>query len=224
MNLLLVTVGTSAIENCELGRAPDGRDNAALQADIQRYMRDPYKRPERWAKLADDIFKAHQRYWDMPDDYTGNKLNFKQTSAELTSTVLLLRREALLPVHLALLSSDTEECWFAAKINERVLQYIYRKKVDEIRVEAVRVPKLDLEFHHTTQSLAEVVSAKRESGRDQVIVNFTGGYKGTVPSITYLALEGRWLLYYQHESQKRGVYLQYKAGRLVESEQGWRLT
>jgi len=215
MNLLFVTVGTSAIENQEVGQAPDRQDNKLLLAEIVRYNRSTSRTRERWPKLFSDLVEAHKRYWDgMDGSYTFNPDNRKQTSAELSSTMALLHdfkaKGIQPPDKLVLLASDTEEGEFAAQVNEAT----FRALLPWISLAVTRVKNLDERFSDFSQSIGQSVNEYRESGADNVVFNITGGYKGAIPAITALAISGGWTLYYQHERSGDGAYLRVEGAGL----------
>jgi len=214
MNLLFVTVGTSALDNPEVGQAPDRRDNKTLRGDLDRYRRSADKSLERWSKLLGDVVQAHKRYWEQAQFYILNWENRKQTSAELTSTMSLLRDATehgfRPPDKLVLLASDTEEGELAAKVNEAVFRTLHPWMTFAVS----RVKNLNVKFADFTRSIEGLVNEHQESGADRVVFNVTGGYKGAIPCITALARDKGWLLYCQHEDAGYGVYLQFEDGKL----------
>ncbi|MBZ5506045.1 MAG: hypothetical protein LAO78_11210 [Acidobacteriia bacterium] len=210
MNTLFITVGTSALKN-DVGRAPDDRDNGALKAEIQRYFAAPQKDEQRWGRLRSDLIDAHTRYWHADSLFTNDPRNFLYTSAELTSTVFLVRslqakEPANVPKRSVLLSSDTPEGWLAAGINEFVLRELF----PEIPVERRKVSGLDVRFSNTQAALKTVFDEYGIQDRDHVIINITGGFKGTIPFLSYFARAHAWELYFQHESQDSAVLLPFE--------------
>jgi putative CRISPR-associated protein (TIGR02619 family) len=210
LNILFITVGTSALTN-DVGRAPDDRDNGALKTEIQRYFAAPQKDEQRWSRLRSDLIDAHSRYWQADARYTNDPRHFLYTSAELTSTVFLVRslqakEPANAPERLVLLSSDTPEGWLAAGVNESVLRELFSK----LTVERRKVSGLDVRFRDTQTALNTVFDEYRLQANDHVIINITGGFKGTIPFLTHFARTHAWELYFQHESQDSAVLLPFE--------------
>lgn len=224
MNILFITVGMSALENNHVGRASDDRDNASLKAEVRRYFNDPYQHEKHWMRLREDLIQAHLRYWNAGAAYQNDTLHFEYTSAELTSTIFLLRglESQSLPERLVLLCSDTNKGKFAAHINAEALHHLH----PEIPVEAKHVPHLDVEFKDTRVELRRIFDeVYRLRKGDQVTINITGGYKGTIPFLTWFAIKNDWKLYFQHLEHDSAVRLDFKDGETttVKEWQPWKV-
>jgi putative CRISPR-associated protein (TIGR02619 family) len=220
VNILFITVGTSGLKN-DIGRAPDDRDNGALKAEIERYFADPEKRPERFSRLRSDLVDAHLRYWREVRDYTHDPRRFFFTSAELTSTVFLLESLEYKMDRIVLLSSDTNEGLFAANVNVAVLRELFPAMNPEVK----QIAGLDVSFTGAQAALARVFDDYRLQKGDSVILNITGGFKGTIPFLTHFAQKNDWKLYFQHETRNSAVLLPFvtdgEPGNVKEWE-AWR--
>jgi len=205
LNITFITVGTSGLTN-DVGRAPDDRDNSALKSEIERFFGDPKRQESRFSRLRSDLIDAHLRYWQASESYTNNPKHFLYTSAELTSTVFLLRSLEYCMDRLVLLSSDTEEGWFAAGVNEEVLRTLFPDTVVERR----RIPSLDVHFKNTQASLAALLDEYRLRADDHVIMNVTGGFKGTIAFLTLFAQKNGWEMYFQHETRDSAALLHFE--------------
>lgn len=208
MNVLFVTIGTSAIENPNIGKAPDERDNTALRADVKRYLEDPRKEGPRWQKLRRDLASAHLRYWSgMNDSYTMSRFNFSKSCAELTSTFCLIRELDFEIDRIVLLPTDTAEGRFACDVVWEVMKsrdYAIGVETDQIVVEPI--PGLDIK-DGTINELKSVVAKHTKSVKDRRVVNVTGGFKGTALLFGRLAADVNYHFYYQHGSQASPVWM-----------------
>jgi putative CRISPR-associated protein (TIGR02619 family) len=198
MNILFVTVGTTALYNPDVGRAPDGtRDNRALRADVERYRNVSDKRPERWADLKTRLVEAHRQYWTVANaNYWKDQKRFRETSAELTSSHFLIASLNLKFEKTVLLVSDTDDGRMAGDINRRVMEESLGWR--GVSIQDVRT--LDKDFVDPAPALRAALAESRLAKEDRVAFNMTGGFKGTVITLALLAAEENWEIYYQHES------------------------
>lgn len=198
--VIFATVGTSAIYNEGLGLMWSDRQRNKLRNEVLRYREDVLKKPESWTVLFEDVVRAHKAFWSMPEPYTRHEDNIHQTSAELVSTMSILLDASILrgrtAERIVFLASDTPEGRFAAEINAEV----FRSQRKDLDVMVRTVTGLDHKFIQVTEALLDIVMQCRGSGTRNVLFNITGGYKGAVPSMTALAIDKDWELYYQHES------------------------
>src|SRR5580658_5178057 len=223
---LFITVGTTAIRP-ELGTTRD--DHRQLQNNIDDFKRRADGRPA--AELAQlsaaatfaAVVEAHMEILRLgPDEVLGFLSNL---SAELTSTrFLAIHRESgfgggLDPnqVRIVLLASDTAVGLFCAHVNASLLHQVLVRpacrcgaRFDDFTTvtacPAVRVrvvPGMEARRLDTINSSLQALCKDEAAGCGRVIFNITGGYKGAVPAITWLAerLFGQGTeLFYQHES------------------------
>jgi putative CRISPR-associated protein (TIGR02619 family) len=209
MKWLLATVGTSAIYNEDLGRAPNYRDNRALMGRVSRFKGAADQTVSGNEALFNDLFAAHREFWKAPEVWKSNRRHRRQTSAELISTRTLLEWRQFEPERICLLASDTAEGEFAAELNLRVMREVLGRR----DVEARRVPGLDVRMEGIFETLQQFFAKTlRIDDRDAVQFNVTGGYKGTVPMLTLIAERRKWSLFYQHEDYDEAVCLLLDGG------------
>ncbi|MBY0502557.1 MAG: hypothetical protein K2X03_01520 [Bryobacteraceae bacterium] len=203
MKVLVITVGTSAITNDQIG-AVDGRNNTALRASVKRYLdlRKENRTLAMGEQLAADLRDAHKLFWRKPQDYLGFAAHQRQTSAELLSTHDLLRLHLTRGWskdldRLLLLHSDTDEGRLAAKVNAEILRTTWGWS-DVVMAEVQALNEAFVDVH---QRLADCFAQHvPESPKPEVVVNITGGYKGTIPALTLIAAANKWMMYCKHES------------------------
>jgi putative CRISPR-associated protein (TIGR02619 family) len=210
MKVLYVTVGTSAITNAGIGKAPDGRNNATLQGNMRLYSEDRRKDFGRWGKLFDDLVEAHRRYWELSDDFVSRRYNFSQSSAELTSTYCLFRDRgpAFSVDRLVLLPTDTIDGQMASRIVLAVMKsphYPVRVEKDQIVEEPI--PGLESDMKKLAGGLETAIRKHSASDRDELLVNVTGGLKGTSLMLGRLSARLNFDVYYQHETSDAPVYM-----------------
>lgn len=209
MNPLFVTVGTSAVENAEIGRG-NRKVNDRLRKDVVDFLADAddYKdQSNMWAILKDDLVSAHEAFWTLDERSIRNLDNYRQTSAELLSTYLLLA-DYTIEYRIVLLCSQTAEGRFAAEINRRVFSGpAYRKKLPLLhaKVEVREVHGLNESIMGAMDELRSILFA----GTEEIVrVNMTGAYKGVAAVLGILAgLETtkKLRLFYLHEKSEQPI-------------------
>jgi hypothetical protein len=210
VNILFVTVGTSGLTNPGIGKAPNGRDNTALQAEILRYKQDRNKDAGRWAKLDRDLVAAHKAYWGMPDRFTTSPFNYLQTAAELTSTHCLIRDVgSKYPFDkIVLLPTATADGRMASKVVLEVMrspEYGIPLNKDSIIEEPI--PGLEKDIEKLAAGLREAVWKHSQFAVDKRFLNVTGGFKGTSLMLGRLSADNNYRIYYQHETLDAAVYM-----------------
>jgi hypothetical protein len=204
--VLFVTVGTSAITAEHLWKEvpQDGR----LRRDIASFVDVPEGRQEELSgtfKLRPRLIAAHWKFWHGLKDRAPLREDYRRTSAELVTTLGLLgskegavadffRRDGCEDTIL-LLASNTVEGELAAGVNAQVLHELLRGKHCECKgevrncrrivVEVIRGMETATRFEGLLDGLLDKV--KGYDGA-QSAFNFTGGFKGVIPYITWLAL------------------------------------
>jgi CRISPR/Cas system-associated protein Csm6 len=186
--LLFVTVGTTAIGNPRIG-------DAHLRDIAQQYMKAPDETFAMLHELERKLVAAHSELWkdlknlDLPPD------DFDRTSAELTSTMLLLRQFPSVTT-VVFLGSATDEGRLATGINAAVLREIWSRAA----VSAQTIPGLEKAFTKVTPAVEKILNDYSAAAAARVSFNITGGFKGVVPSITFLAMQHPgWSIYYQYQ-------------------------
>ena len=222
---LFISVGTTAIRP-ELGTTRD--DYSKLQKDIADFKRraDSRAATELAALHADalfvDVVQAHAEVLLLgPVDVESASL----TSAEMTSTEFLAAHRqsgfggGLDPgrVRIVLLASDTAVGLFCAHVNASLLhQFLFHPacncvtRFDDfpngtacpaIRVRVV--PGMEARRLDTIYPRLQELCLEEAQDCERVMFNITGGYKGAVPAITWLAggvFGKKAELFYQHET------------------------
>jgi len=193
------------------------------------------------------VVKAHAEILQMPPE---DVLCFlSNLSAEVTSTAFLAAHPqsgfggGLDPnrVRIVLLASDTAVGLFCAHVNASLLHQVLVRpackcgaRFDDFgrgsACPAVRVrvvPGMEARRLDTIYPHLQDLCRTEAKGCDRVVFNITGGYKGAVPAITWLAgdLFGpRTELFYQHESAltaTRLAFVERTKGGKLEMEETW---
>jgi putative CRISPR-associated protein (TIGR02619 family) len=219
MKILFITVGTSALTAQDLFDDVPAATAVALKEHVLNYCKvlrdDPQgqKDYERDEKLFGDILAVHRNHWKDWDE-NSNRLT---TSAEMSSTSLLLADTKLLaPLEpqdrFVLLLSDTEICDLTGRLNAQLLHDICHcpcgadfknGQTGCERVILLKVPKMDAaEGFKSLVTEIQTLIGRFQSGNAQFAFNITGGFKGAIPCITWVAMGRNYPLYYLHESQR----------------------
>jgi putative CRISPR-associated protein (TIGR02619 family) len=209
-------VGTSALTNKDIGRAPNNRDNRALSKDVDAFLVAPNQTAPMWTRLRRRLEEAHEDFWtSSTQSLSLNEIY--QTSAELTSTQALqqvLAKEFQLNLaelrkrlRVVLLASDTDEGELAAHINRTVMQNVWKLPlVATVRV--VGLSKVSAANPHG--ELTTLLKTHFDKNPDATTVfNITGGFKGAVVQVVLTAAgKQNAYVFYQHESTNAQVVLQ----------------
>lgn len=215
LDVLFVTVGTSAIQNDLLG-ALDGKNNQVLLQDVQRYLNDRAKPEEgvgRYGGLLRDLERAHLDFWGHDkatiDRWIDGGRYYRATSAELLSTYILRRTKEINFRSAVLLYSQTPEGYLAAVVNQSIMHSLsFKEKMGWHFLENVikePIPGLDKGRDKWFNHLPEIIQ-KFGTGEKRYRVNITGGYKGLAFAFGWLAQKAAkeqttpYHLYYLHES------------------------
>jgi CRISPR/Cas system-associated protein Csm6 len=186
--LLFVTVGTTAVGNPRIG-------DTHLNQIAQQYLKVPDERFAELHELEEKLVSAHSDFWRemkgkelVPDD-------FDRTSAELTSTMRLTQQQQSI-TGIILLGSETTEGKLATAVNHAVLSRIWKggQVLKDI------VPGLEKRFTKVTPAIERILKDRGAPSASRVHFNITGGFKGVIPSITYLAVQHPgWSVFYQYQ-------------------------
>jgi putative CRISPR-associated protein (TIGR02619 family) len=206
--IIFVTVGTSAISNPDIGRAPRGeRDNGPLRRRAQLYLDDPDKNEARSRPLLEELCAAHRAFWEQCEEYIRFRANATQTSAELRSTWLFTTERHMTPDEMVLLPSNTPESKLAAWANENVLRKVY--PAANVAVEPIQ--ELNDDMIERPDQVIPIIRRHCGGTDDRRWLNITGGYKGTVAILTLVAQRMGLQLFYQHEKKERPVWVDFRA-------------
>jgi CRISPR/Cas system-associated protein Csm6 len=202
---LVVTVGTSAIYNKDIGKRLGSNKQTELKLAIERYRGSTHKKRTDNEALFKSLVQEHKDYWSLTDKTA------TQTSAELLSTPEILKE--VRPADILLVSSDTDEGDFAAQINREALPTI----VPGVKVDSLRLAGLDVgganPFEGVFVELGRQISSRYRDETHRIAFNVTGGFKGTVLFVGALALERGWRVYYRHEDMQETMVMDLDAAR-----------
>jgi len=186
--LLFVTVGTTAIRNPKIG-------DTHLSQIAQHYLKAPDERFAQLHELEQKLVAAHSDFWRNLKGREISPDDFDRTSAELTSTMRLTQQQQSI-TSIILLGSETTEGKLATAVNHAVLSRIWKGG----QVFENIVPGLEKRFTKVTPSIEKILEGRGASSASRVHFNITGGFKGVIPSITYLAMQHQgWSVFYQYE-------------------------
>ncbi len=214
MTHVIITVGTSALTNEDIGKGKSGtKNNKALRDKVERFHKAADKSSPVWNAMKRELEDEHREFWQpIPDKLDQKRL--KQTSAELASTFVLIHelakkngnvpfKEMLAGTNLYLLSSDTDEGSFAAELNLLIMKNQWRAP----HVTADRIQGLGAKnASRLDGDLSIWLSAfLMDHEEEHVVFNVTGGFKGAVVPITLAAREFKNAqLLYMHEDSGVG--------------------
>jgi len=191
IELLFVTVGTTAIGNPNIG-------DSILTGLSSTYLKKPGREKKAYAEQQDlksKLVAAHVAFWKGFEGRYPSVDDFDGTSAELTSTMALVQHHPSIN-RIVLLSSDTPEGELATEINDGVLPQIWKRG----EVVEKTVPRLESGFTTITPELEKILVEYAAGSAECVHFNVTGGFKGVIPSITYLAMQHPgWRIHYQYQ-------------------------
>jgi hypothetical protein len=248
MEAVIVTVGTTAIRP-ELGETRS--DHQQLQRRIAAFEKQADGRSAAELRalnagaLFADVVEAHAEILRLaPEDMLDCLGNL---SAEVTSTGFLAAHPqsgfggGLDPgrVRIVLLASDTAVGLFCAHVNASLLhEFLVRpackcgNRFDDfvngstcasVRVRVV--PGMEARRLDTIYPPLRDLCQREAAGCERVMFNITGGYKGAVPAITWLAggvFGTSAELFYQHESAlaaTRLAFVERRVGGPLEMEE-----
>lgn len=205
---LFVTVGTTVLTAKNLGGyAPDA---ASLREEARRYLETKSARPE----FEKRLLEAHQAIWEHGLTIRDHRF---WTSAEVASSYYALRvqvdetlggggKELRLFTpgedRIVLLASDTEECHLCARVNQEIIRrHLFAEAAGQDSVVLEVVKGLEAKRHgfNVVPVLSEIWN--RHLGKEETIVNITGGFKGLAPTLAWLCNQqqmtagGCWMFY-----------------------------
>lgn len=214
---LFVSVGTSALREDKL----KGADLQFLQHVRQIVEKRRIVSEKQMTSARNPLVRYHASHWSNEQQRFRNLID---TSAELASTFQFVKIERQLefrPVsNLVLLSSNTDEGRLAAEVNLEVFTKHAKGGLlgPDTKVHLKLVQELDLNFQDIEAGFERSLAEFTRTG-ERCVFNYTGGFKGAVPTITLLGQKYGWRLYYQHESSFEGYTLDLSVGAPVI---GWR--
>jgi putative CRISPR-associated protein (TIGR02619 family) len=212
--VLFVTVGTTAVSASNLGAL--GEDAADLRKDAEDFLKGTEPAPDFFQRVLD----AHETLWRSGLPIFQNRYG---TSAEMASSWYALRlqdNEHLFDPdqdRIVLLASDTPQGRFCAAVNERLMrEYLFSpacRKQQSTCVEVIEgLEAKDGGFACNIVGSIEAIWIRHQAS-EQTIVNITGGFKGTVPAITWRCMHTeKCSMFYTHESMDRAETITFSQG------------
>jgi len=213
--VLFVTVGTTALSATNLGAHVEG--GADLREEAAAFLNGTEPAPDFFQR----VLAAHQAFWRSGLSVRENRFD---TSAEMASSWYGLRVQAgeklISPQgdriflfepgrdRIVLLASDTPQGKFCARVNESLMrEFVFSRPCTDVESTCVEVIKgLEAREHgfacQIVDSIEEIWS--RHAGASETIVNITGGFKGTVPALTWRCERTEnCSMFYTHDSMDR---------------------
>jgi len=208
--VLFVTVGTTVLTASNLGALGEG-DPEQLRREAIDFDDGAIPKPD----LYERVLAAHEAFWNSGLSVFENRYD---TSAEMASSFYALRvqgNEKLFDPkkdRIVLLSSQTDACLFCANVNEQLMRkHLFHPPCDGERATYVEVVK---GLQAKEAGFADSIVASIEEfwnchyPLEEIIVNITGGFKGTIPALTWRCLKTdtsktACSMFYTHETMDR---------------------
>jgi putative CRISPR-associated protein (TIGR02619 family) len=216
-NLLFVTVGTSALDAPRRIRSSDLSRKAELEdlaQKIQEFRDDKRRDKAADGLLLGSLLELHRNFWAQPEVPWEDTKQIRETSAELLTTAVLLRKlahDAGLVVHkIILLIPDNPEAKLAGEVVKAVMESReYRVHCQAPPVVTRTVPDIDAKeaVEALPSALLSAVSENRDFETDRIIFNATAGYGAMLILIGMLALRYGFRVYYQHEKMPSPMFI-----------------
>ena len=219
--VLFVTVGTTALSAEKLG----GTERGA--ADVRRDAREFLDTGRLPPNLYQRVLDAHDLFWKSGLAVFKNRY---RTSAEMASSYYALRvqgNEHLFTPgkdRIVLLSSATDQGGFCAKVNEQLMKSYLFVPPNEARESYIEpIEGLDAKKGCFTYNIATSLEKiwSRHEASEETIINITGGFKGTVPALTwrlYRTKTENKRMIYAHESMDRVEVVKFKDNELDQNQ------
>jgi len=218
--VVFISVGTSALLATQLG-ALAGHRTFDLRRRCAEFERAGSTVPPA-PNLFEDVLEAHLQLWENRTLSISEHYSF--TSAELTSSYLYFRVQnaasLLNPAsdQIVLLSSQTSQGHLCAEINAAIARkFLFSREAtgdDSVVIEVV--PGLEAAPGRFALDLSQGLHQiwDRHPASEHTIVNFTGGFKGLIPALTWRsyrrAVEGcKCTMIYAHERMKSIEEIQF---------------
>ena len=213
--VLFVTVGMTALNATNLGAHVEGA--ADLREEAAAFLGGTDPAPDFFQR----VLEAHQAFWRSGLPVRENRF---ATSAEMASSWYFLRVQAsersMGPERdrivlfepgrdrIVLLASDTAQGKFCARVNESLMkEYLFSRPCTDSESTCMEVIKgLEAKEHgfacQIVDSIEEIWS--RHTAAGETIVNITGGFKGTLPALTWRCERTEnCSMFYTHDSMDR---------------------
>ena len=188
-HVLVVTVGTSALTAKDLKDNLPPYEGKRLGEDIQGYL-DAEAEEKAFIAIRDNlqsrVLNAHRVFWaTKPRSFR----RCYRSSAEMMSCKVLLAKLDSPVDRVLLLASHTHEGELAAEINKLLLrEYLFAPQLDpSISCERVDELKTVREDFGTLFETLTTILSRYSRARDKLVFNFTGGFKGLIPALTWIA-------------------------------------
>jgi putative CRISPR-associated protein (TIGR02619 family) len=217
-NLLFVTVGVSALDAPR--RIPDFEPSRRgelepLAQKVRAFRSDSGSaKTEAGKQLFDPLLKLHLRFWAPPVVPWEDAKRCRETSAELITTAILLRKLAddtnLRADRIILLIPETPEAELSGRLIKATMEsQEYRGHCSPPEVHTRSVPGIAQReaIERLPDALLCAVEENRQTETDRIIFNATAGYGATLILVGMLALRYGFRIYYQHETMTSPIFI-----------------
>jgi hypothetical protein len=235
MNIVFVTIGTSALENEELWdnnrelKSEVSSDRRAFIAGLEEEEPIP-------AGLENHFLQAHLSFWTKARNFRHDVRNRRLTSAEAISTDSAKRSKVLELRQgidkVVLLLSNTELGKICGRLNEHIFrQFLFDPGpafANDVLTETIQglAPQALGAGGHQLSAIYPQVLAHVQTyldGNDaQAFFNITGSYKGVIPPITHICATrypNRSTVLYMHDQMPATITLKFPDdGRRVDEK------
>ena len=226
MNIVFVTVGTSAIANEAIWESDSALARCAPR-DIRQFLDRLEDGEAPPPELEDLLFQAHRKFWERNDNDRLNPKNRLLTSAEAISTYSA-RVSGLFSLtagedKVVLLLSNTELGKVCGRLNEKLFcDYMFYPvpgkavNVTTKTIEALSPTGLNeraATVYPIYPEISRIISELLDGNDAGAFFNITGSYKGLIPPITRICSKHQYrdrsTMLYMHESMPVTVALTF---------------
>jgi putative CRISPR-associated protein (TIGR02619 family) len=216
-NLLFVTVGTSALDAPRRILTSEPSRKAEVE-DLARRVREFKGGKGSDKDAADPLFspllELQLGFWARPEISWEDTEQIRETSAELLTTAVLLRKlahDADLLVHkIILLIPDNPEAKLAGEVVKAVMEsreYKAHSQAPQVVTRTLPDIKEKEAMQALPSALLSAVSENRDLETDRIMFNATAGYGAMLILIGMLALRYGFRVYYQHEKMPSPMFI-----------------
>ena len=206
---LIVTVGTSAIYNDGIGKRLGPNGHKSLSDRVRLYKGSANKKRSDNPDLFQSLAAENRGFFDQLEIFRKKPSNTSQVSAELLSTGEIV--PDIKPLDILLLTSHTDEGYFAGEVNGEALSKLYPR----IKTSVHQLEGLDQKFDGVFEALRYTIDEQHWDETDGLAFNVTGGFKGTLLYVAAYALDKGARVYYRHEQMEQTMVMELDAARKV---------
>lgn len=238
MNIVFVTVGTSAVSNEELWEADSGL-RPIIPRDIHGFMNGLEEGEDPPRGFENLLLSAHNAFWNKNNNYRCNRAHRLKTSAEAISTYSA-RVSQLFELKagrdkVVLLLSNTTLGQLCGRINKHLIEkYVFATPAEneDVTTETIKLSSPEgfrtvaQDGHPIYPQILRVIEKHLDGNNAEAFFNITGSYKGLIPAITHICTtrySNRSTILYLHETMDATVTLKPTIEGTA-MEEGWRDT